>query len=164
MNKNIKPNCRYGCFKGRCPEKPYYIRENYPWGNIKGVDSDGCQFWYTDFVHQNSGGKTELRQVSMCIDFWNVINANSQTQFQAGTQQATEQLRNASCVETERIDANGKTFKVYEQKINPVLTQLCLIITKNQDIINNFLANIQSKINEIEENKKPLLEVIPSDR
>ncbi|MFW9872356.1 MAG: hypothetical protein ACFFG0_04580 [Candidatus Thorarchaeota archaeon] len=43
-----KPKCRY---TGKeCPEKPYYIRQEYPFGTPIGYNEDGCMHWHIEIM------------------------------------------------------------------------------------------------------------------
>jgi len=123
-----KPRCRYGCFK-YCPEKPFYIRESFPWGSIKETDESGCNFWWIDLVERQSGTGKEVIQQGMCIDLWNAFYAKNSVERMVGNQQATEMLRNGLCY----VDNNNKI----QPKPTPLVIELIKKIIPTPTVLLN---------------------------
>lgn len=104
---SMKPKCRYKIFK-ECPEKPFYVREYYPWGPIKQINKDGCNCWHIDTVSRvNPPGDV---RIELCIDMWTAIYLQSYGHFARGQKIATEQMRNGLCDQ----DVNGR----FRPKVN----------------------------------------------
>jgi len=146
-----KPNCRYGCFDGLCPQKPYFVEIN----GIIEKQEDGCQNY---IIRQERTENGNIRHIGLCSDLWAEKHMLEWARFAFGNQLATEQIRNAMCDEVEKRDNNNKAYKVYEQKTSHELKQLCAIISQNQEIINGVMKNIESKINQLEQKDKFLIE------
>lgn len=134
----MKPKCRYNCFK-YCPEKPFYIREDYPWGTIKECDEEGCDFWWIDLADRKTGTEIKTIQIGMCIDKWNTFYMKDYGLRALGNQKATEQLRNGLCEEVIITTDDGNKYRKYHPRIHPGLPNLLESFTQQLECIRHLL-------------------------
>ncbi|MFW9872355.1 MAG: hypothetical protein ACFFG0_04575 [Candidatus Thorarchaeota archaeon] len=107
-----RPKCRY---TGKeCPEKPYYIRQEYPFGTPIGYNEDGCMHWHIEIMLNLETKKDLILQG--CIDMFNAFYMRDYGIRSLGNQKATEQLRNGLCQEIEKETPDGKKIKSYIPK------------------------------------------------
>jgi len=153
----IKPKCRY---TGKpCPEKPFYVRESYPYGQIIERDKDGCLHWWIESMVKNEGTKDEtIVQLGNCIDIFNIMYLKDYGGRALGNQQATESFRNAMCEEFFYTDNTGIERKKYVPKSDPNLIPLIEILSNNQNIISEFVLKIdEARRNKIDEAREKQL-------
>lgn len=134
MSKKIKPKCVY---TGKpCPEKPFYVKDSIPLGNVLDRNPDGCNRWIEGGVLVQKGTPSQhVEQRGACLDIWNLFYLQNYAIAAEGNQKATESMRNGLCDTVTVVDEGGKKRTRYQPKISPLAGKLLEMINQQQAVI-----------------------------